>query len=224
MCRSMKDQAEEVVDESRGEGYSLPAQLYPEDTQTRPTSSARLPILRVVSLLLARRRSRSQFWLSLLIVAVLLAADQGLKAWALANLTPGAPARPVVPGVLEWVLTFNTGAAWSLLSGSAVPLALGRLLVGVGILVYLLLRPQTRFLTITLSMIAAGAIGNSIDGLRFGKVTDMIHAPPLSAITRALRQGDFPIFNIADSCVVVGTLLLLIASFLADRRPRRQSL
>ena len=45
------------------------------------------------------------------------------------------------------------------------------------------------------------------DGLRFGRVTDMLHAPPLSALTRALNAGDFPIFNLADSCVVVGTLL-----------------
>lgn len=167
------------------------------------------------------RPRHTRIWLPLLIAAALLAADQLLKAWALANLTQGAPAQAVIPGLLDWQLTFNTGAAWSMFSGSAVPLAIGRLLVGLGILGYLLFRPQTRFLTIVLSMIAAGAIGNAIDGLRFGKVTDMIHAPPLSAITRAIGQGDFPIFNIADSCVVVGTILLLIGSFVADRAPRR---
>jgi signal peptidase II len=179
-----------------------------------------LHILRGVSL--SPDHSRSvPLWLPLVIAAGLLTADQLLKAWALANLTYGAPAQTVVPGLLEWQLTFNTGAAWSLFSGSALPLAIGRLLVGVAILVYLSTRPQPRFLTVVLSMIAAGAIGNAIDGLRFGKVTDMIHAPPLSAVTRALGQGDFPIFNIADSCVVIGTILLLAGSFLADRTPRR---
>ncbi|GAA5514139.1 lipoprotein signal peptidase [Deinococcus carri] len=159
-------------------------------------------------------------WVPLLLAALLVAADQALKAWALANLTYGAAPVPFLPGVLDWVLTFNTGAAWSLFSGSAVPLALGRLLVGLGILVYLVVRPQGRFLTVVLSMIAAGAIGNTIDGLRLGRVTDMLHAPPLSAITRALNAGDFPIFNLADSLVVVGTLLLLIASFMGERKPK----
>jgi signal peptidase II len=84
--------------------------------------------------------------------------------------------------------------------------------------VYLLVRPQPRLLSVTLSMIAAGAIGNAIDGLRQGKVTDMIHSPLLSGITQALNAGNFPIFNIADSCVVLGTLLLLVASFVGDRR------
>ncbi|WP_184137252.1 signal peptidase II [Deinococcus humi] len=169
---------------------------------------------------LTDRASHASYWLPLLIAALLIIADQALKGWALANLQEGAPARVVIPGVLEWFLTFNTGAAWSMFSGSAAPLALGRLLVGLGILVYLYIRPQQRFLSVVLAMISAGAIGNALDGLRFGKVTDMIHAPPLSAITRAIGQGDFPIFNIADSCVVVGTIALLIGSFVVDRKPR----
>lgn len=157
-------------------------------------------------------------WLPLVLVLAVLVADQLLKAWALANLQYGAPAIRVIPGLLDWQLTFNTGAAWSLFSGSALPLALGRLVVGLAILGYLVARPQGRLLTVALSLISAGAIGNAIDGLRQGKVTDMLHAPPLSAITRALGQGDFPIFNIADSGVVVGTILLLLASFRKERR------
>lgn len=171
---------------------------------------------------LTDRASRAPFWLPLLIAAVLIFADQALKGWALANLQEGAAPRVVIPGVLEWFLTFNTGAAWSMFSGSAAPLALGRLLVGLGLLIYLYLRPQQRFLSVVLAMISAGAIGNAIDGLRFGKVTDMIHAPPLSAVTRAVGQGDFPIFNIADSCVVVGTIALLIGSFVLERKPKVQ--
>ncbi|CAM3361465.1 signal peptidase II [Deinococcus deserti] len=174
-----------------------------------------LLILHVVPLLRERVRSVPA-WLPLVLAAGLLLADQLLKAWALSNLQQGAPAIPVIPGILDWVLTFNTGAAWSMFSGSAVPLAVIRLLVGLGLLVYVTLRPQTRFLSLVLSLIAAGAIGNAIDGLRFGKVTDMIHAPFLSAITRALGQGDFPIFNLADMCVVLGTALLLAASFRKD--------
>ncbi|GGL14580.1 lipoprotein signal peptidase [Deinococcus radiotolerans] len=160
-------------------------------------------------------------WLPLLLAALLIVADQALKAWALANLQENAPAQPFIPGLIDWVLVFNTGAAWSMFSGSAAPLALGRLLIGLGILVYLFVRPQPRLLSVTLSMIAAGAIGNAIDGLRQGRVTDMIHSPVLSSVTQALNAGSFPIFNLADSCVVLGTILLVVASFIGDRRKPR---
>lgn len=167
---------------------------------------------------LIRRVAPLPFWVLLVLVLALVGADQTLKAWALANLHYGQAAIPVVPGLLDWVLTFNTGAAWSMFSGSASPLALARLLVGAGILVYLFLRPQPRLLSVLLSMIAAGAIGNAIDGLRAGRVTDMMHAPFLSAVTRAINGTDFPIFNIADMCVVLGTLALLISSLLPERK------
>ena len=159
-----------------------------------------------------RPRSARTVWLPLLIAALLVIADQLLKAWALSNLQVGEGIRPFIPGLLSWVLTFNTGAAWSLFAGSALPLALGRLLVGLAILVYLSVRPQPRAISIVLAMISAGAIGNAIDGFRFGKVTDMLYSPALSAVTRTLKAGEFPIFNIADSCVVLGTILLVLLS------------
>ena len=173
------------------------------------------PILRSVS-----RASLSRFpvWFPLVLAALLVVADQALKGWALANLKYGADPIPVIPGLLDWVLTFNTGAAWSMFSGSAGILAWGRMLIGLGILAYLVLRPQSRFLTVVLSMIAAGAIGNSIDGILNGKVTDMIHTPLFSAVTQTINGSNFPIYNIADSCVVVGTILLLIASFLPHKK------
>lgn len=173
------------------------------------------PILRGVS---SPRHSRFPVWFPLVLAALLIVADQALKAWALANLRYGAEPIPVIPGVLDWVLTFNTGAAWSMFSGSAGILAWGRLFIGLGILAYLVLRPQNRFLSVVLSMIAAGAIGNAIDGILNGRVTDMIHTPLFSAVTQAINGSHFPIYNIADSCVVVGTLLLLIASFLPQQK------
>ncbi|PTA67621.1 signal peptidase II [Deinococcus arcticus] len=169
---------------------------------------------------LTDRSRRTPLWLPLLVAALLVAADQALKAWALASLQPDGSVRPFLPGLLDWQLTFNTGAAWSLFSGSAVPLAVGRMAVGLGLLVYVVLRPQPRLLSVVLSMIAAGAIGNAIDGLRQGKVTDMLHSPLLSSVTQALYGGSFPIFNIADICVVTGTLILIVLSLLGERRAR----
>lgn len=156
-------------------------------------------------------------WFPPLLFVLLIAADQALKNWALTHLQVGQPPIVFIPGLIEWVLTFNTGAAWSMFSGSAGILAWGRLLVGLGILVYLYLRPQPRFMSVVLTLIAAGAVGNAIDGIRVGRVTDMIHSPALSAVTKMINGSHFPIFNIADSCVVGGVILLLIASFLPDK-------
>lgn len=161
-------------------------------------------------------------WLPLLLAALLIAADQWLKAWAIAHLQLQQPPIVALPGVLEWVLTFNQGAAWGMLSSGTTVLAIGRTLVGLGILAYLVARPQRKLVTLCLTLIAAGAIGNAIDGLRLGKVTDMIHAPFLSAITQAINGTQFPIFNLADSCVVSGTLLLLLFSFLPERKEKER--
>ncbi len=167
----------------------------------------------------AAPRARWPLWFPPLLAALLVAADQALKTWALHNLVYQAPAVPAIPLLLEWVLTFNTGAAWSLFSGSTLPLATGRMLVGLALLIYPMLRPQSRALTLIFSVIAAGAIGNAIDGFFRGQVTDMIHMPLLSMVTRALNAGDFPIFNLADTFVVLGTLALLLLSLLDDRQP-----
>lgn len=160
---------------------------------------------------------RFPVWFPLLLAAVLVGLDQWLKAWALQHLQLGAAPIPVIPGLLDWQLTFNTGAAWSMFSDKTNILAIGRMVVGLGILGYLLWKPQNRFMTVVLSLIAAGAIGNAIDGLMQGKVTDMIHTPLLSAVTQAINGTQFPIYNVADMCVVGGTILLLIASLLPDK-------
>lgn len=164
-------------------------------------------------------------WLPLLLCLALVVADQSLKAWALGALNQGEAAKPFIPGLIEWQLTFNTGAAWSMFSGSAKILAVLRIVIGIAMLIFLIVRPQTRFLTIILSMIAAGAIGNAIDGFTESRgVIDMIHSPLFSQVTQAINGSNFPIFNIADSCVVVGVLLWMIYSFIPEKKPRPQEL
>ena len=96
--------------------------------------------------------------------------------------------------------------------------ALMRAAVGLGLVVFLLRRAQPTGYAVALSLIAGGALGNAIDGLNAGRVTDMLASPALSAVTRALGQGDFPVFNLADVWVVGGVLLLLFVSVREDRR------
>lgn len=105
--------------------------------------------------------------------------------------------------------------------GAALPLALMRAAVGLGLVVFLLRRAQPTGYAVALSLIAGGALGNAIDGLSAGRVTDMLLSPALSRVTRALGQGDFPVFNLADVWVVGGVLLLLFVTVQQDRRRAR---
>lgn len=155
--------------------------------------------------------------LFLALTASTLALDLILKAWARANL-PGA-FDPLLPGLITLTLTYNTGAAWSLFSNSALPLAWLRLTVGLGLLAYAWWKPLPNATRLSLALIGGGALGNALDGLMFGRVTDMLFSPALSAVTRALGQGDFPVFNLADVWVVSGVLLLLAANVMAGKRP-----
>lgn len=160
------------------------------------------------------RFAHPPFWRLLALAAVLVLADQQLKSWAISHLQPHTGVTEVIPGLLGWYLTFNTGAAWSMFSGATKVLAVGRIVVSLGILGYLWKRPPSAWLSVPLTLIAAGALGNAIDGLRNGQVTDMIYSPLLSQVTRALGKGDFPIYNLADMCVVGGTIALLLVSLL----------
>ncbi|WP_369689442.1 signal peptidase II [Deinococcus aerius] len=152
-------------------------------------------------------------------VLACLLLDQSLKAWAVREFTLGE-FREVLPGVLSLGLIYNTGAAWSLFAGAALPLAALRLVVGVALLVYLSRRAVPPLTGVALTLIAGGALSNSLDGWRLGKVVDTLASHTLSAVTRALGQGDFPVFNLADVWVVSGVLLLLLRS---TRSPTRSS-
>lgn len=176
-----------------------------------------------------------RFW-PLAVFCLLLGADQALKLWTVAfwssNGWPVADATssgyfyPVIPQFLDFHLTYNTGAAWSLFSGAALPLAILRLLAGIAILVYILVAKVPSRYRLIFSMIAAGAAGNAIDGLYQGKVTDMLYSHWLTALMKAINikalGTSFPIFNIADSCVVVGTVALLIFG-LFEKKPEAAS-
>lgn len=156
----------------------------------------------------------------LTLVAVLVTLDLLLKAWSRAHLA--GEFDPLVPGLVSLTLTYNTGAAWSMFSNAALPLAVFRTLVGLGLLAYLWRRRPSGLLSFALGLVAAGALANGVDGLLHGQVTDMLASPALSAVTRALGQGEFPIFNLADVWVVGGVLLMLLTSWL-DGRTRRGS-
>jgi len=130
---------------------------------------------------------------------------------------------------IAWNLTTNTGAAWSLLSGNSFYLSFVSL--AMALLLFIIWWTKFRHhlgMTWALAAIIGGALGNFIDRFRLREVVDFIDVkiPWIGQLFPKLGDPyDFPIFNVADSCAVMGTLALALYLICADlaslRRHRR---
>jgi signal peptidase II len=142
------------------------------------------------------RRCRRLASLSWLLAAVVLLLDQSSKLWALHQLPPGA-IKPLLPGLLQLQRVSNTGAAFSLFSGSTQLLAVVSLVAAIGLILVLSLRPPSLVSTsLALGFLLGGTVGNGIDRWRLGAVIDFLEFVPIS----------FPIFNIADVAINLAVL------------------
>ncbi|MDQ3341306.1 MAG: signal peptidase II [Myxococcota bacterium] len=156
-----------------------------------------------------------RIWRAVIFIAILASTtgfDYSTKEWARSELTVHQP-RPVIEGFWDWELAFNDGAAFSSFRGSQVLLSLIALgaLVMLGVMAHRT-RPEQHLKRMALAMIAGGALGNLIDRVRDGAVTDFV---------RWQAGGHtWPIFNVADAALLVGVLMLLVDGFLERRAVR----
>lgn len=153
-------------------------------------------------------------WLLLSLLVVVL--DQWTKHLVLGALTPLQRVE-VIPGFLNWTLAFNTGAAFSFLAdeGGWQRWLFTALAIGVSAVLAVWLGRTRRGdwrTALPLALIIGGAIGNLIDRVRFGHVTDFVQ----------VYHGDwyFPAFNVADSAISVGAVLLILFGFVGGKAPR----
>lgn len=136
----------------------------------------------------------------ILTAATVVALDQVTKSLALAHLPPGV-SRPLLPGLLDLRLVFNTGAAFSLFTGAASLLGGISLAVAVAVLIWLQRSGPLRFWQGSgVGVLLGGTIGNGIDRWRLGTVTDFLELVPIS----------FPIFNVADVAINLAVVFLLL--------------
>ena len=135
-------------------------------------------------------------------VAVLV-LDQLIKYLVVKNLA-GRPPVDLIGSFVQLRYTTNSGGAFSLLTGA--PLFFGVMaIVIIGGIVYASRRAQPLSMLVVLGLILGGALGNLTDRLLRGEVVDFI------------KVGIWPVFNLADSCIVVGGLLLAILLGRAER-------
>jgi signal peptidase II len=161
-----------------------------------------------------------RFWKDYLVLfgiaGFFLIIDQWTKSLVRAYIPMGTD---WLPEKLSWLMPYarirhwhNTGAAFGLFQGGSLVFTILAFIVA-GFILYYFPRISRKdwWLRLALGMQFCGAIGNLIDRLRFnGQVTDFI------------SLGNFAIFNVADSCISVGTAILVLGVFLTERAEKKK--
>lgn len=153
-------------------------------------------------------------WLSVVVFVI----DQITKYWFDNNLQMYERIT-VIPQVLDWTLAYNTGAAFSFLAGASGwqrwLFTLIAVVVSVVLVVWMKrLKPDETWLAVGLALVLGGALGNLVDRVIFGHVVDFI-------LVHWQSSWYFPAFNIADSAITVGAVLLALDMF-KSKKPEEE--
>lgn len=140
-------------------------------------------------------------WILIVSTVILVGIDQITKIWAISALG-NERVITVIDGVFEFCYAENPGVAFSMLEGKRWIFIPVTIIISAALLLMMLRSPLRRYklFNVTCVLILSGAIGNLIDRMVYGYVVDFLHATFI----------DFPIFNFADCCVVIGAGLLFV--------------
>lgn len=155
-------------------------------------------------------------WAAYGLALTVIVLDQLTKLWFLSatgepQLLGLASAPVIVPGVLKFSFVQNQGVSFGLFGGGEARwfLSVFSILVAVG-LTWWATRADRRLLAAAIGLVIGGAVGNVIDRVRFGYVVDFLDFS---------STGLFPwVFNVADSAITVGIILLILDSILSERK------
>jgi signal peptidase II len=146
------------------------------------------------------------FWMMAVISVIV---DQITKYWTVQALELGQSI-PIWEGVFHFTFVTNTGAAFSLFSENGGWLRWLSLGVSVGLMIFAIAGPKLiRWEQAGYGFILGGAIGNGIDRFASGEVVDFLD----------FRLIRFPVFNMADVCINIGIICILIAAFVLPPDP-----
>ncbi|WP_426042342.1 signal peptidase II [Brevundimonas sp. TWP2-3-4b1] len=161
------------------------------------------------------RIARAAYGFALFVIVM----DQLTKAWVLGSADVSDPAMipsgylfaEVIPGILNITMVRNTGVSFGLFGGGEARWALSVFsIIVAGALAWWALKAERRTLVAAIGLVIGGAIGNAIDRIQYGYVVDFIDFS---------GTGVFPwVFNIADSAITIGVLLLIIDSVVSERK------
>jgi signal peptidase II len=131
-----------------------------------------------------------------LVVAIVVGLDQLTKHTIATGISPGET-KKFLP-LINLVHVRNTGVAFGFLSGGGALVLVFTLIALAGLVTFLVLRPERRWLWLPTGMLVGGAIGNLIDRIASGSVIDFIKLPA------------WPAFNVADMSITFGVIALVL--------------
>ena len=141
--------------------------------------------------------------ISLLVAFLIIVIDQVTK-WIIASSMKIGDSYEVIPNFLNLTSHRNNGAAWGILSGKMFFFYIITVIILIVLVLFFIKEAQYNlFMQLAISLLFAGALGNFIDRLLNGEVVDFIDTN--------IFGYDFPIFNVADSSLTIGVMLVIIA-------------
>ncbi len=157
---------------------------------------------------------KNRSWIFFAILISTYALDMIVKAWARGAMPEGGSINGLPwPGVFEFKLIYNEGVAFGLFQGAGSFLAPIAVAIAIGAGWYSVKHPQEATIShVAMGLLASGALGNLYDRVTMGRVTDMFW----------IRIIDFPVFNIADTCITFATILLILIWWRDAMKPKLQ--
>jgi signal peptidase II len=148
--------------------------------------------------------------------------DQATK-WLIVKNIPLHENRPVIGEFFQLTSHRNRGAAFSILQDKRWFFVAITLVVMIGIVWYLrkTIKENKRLLSFALSLLLGGALGNFLDRALFGEVVDFLQFRFTFSFFGKEIDYIYPIFNIADSAIVIGVILIFLDSLLTWKKEKK---
>lgn len=151
-------------------------------------------------------------WIIISLIVVIV--DQVSKQMIIGNMNYGQ-AVPVIDRFFYITYHANKGAAWSILQNGRIFFLIITPIIA-AIIIRFIFKSENKFLKLSLSLILGGAAGNYVDRLLKGSVIDFLQFN--------FGSYSFPIFNAADSFVVIGTILLAVYMLFIYKEPDKKGI
>jgi len=146
----------------------------------------------------------------IVIIAAVTALDQLVKHYIAANYAIGER-HSLIPGIMSLTHTENPGVSFSIFADNPQVMFVVNIIAAVVVvilIIYIIRVKITAWLGVGISFVAGGALGNLIDRIRLGKVIDMF----------ATDFVNFAIFNVADTFLTIGVIMLAIYIFTSGKK------
>ena len=160
-------------------------------------------------------KHRTQIYIgSMVLVALMTGLDQWTK-WAVSTHMRPGQSIVIIPKLFELTYLQNTGAGFSIFEGYGKPFFAVLTVIAMAVMLWAYIKAKRPGLQMSLALIFAGALGNFIDRMALGYVVDFFHF--------YIFVWSFPVFNIADICITLGFVFLVI-DMLREEHEQRKAL